>query len=130
MARKRNFHFKDDTFDFPQYTQDNFMKSTKVDFKSCRLPKGKPDYVSNSGSRYWYFDEKVIRESTHWGLRSSACCWTLNNKRIKNNRSVGEAYWCDFEHNKQIKKTKKPKDVPLEIESFNVDIEILDIGGN
>ena len=48
-----------------------FYKSTKAIFKGCKTPSRKPDHISydsygNVSSRYWYFDDGVIRESNHW----------------------------------------------------------------
>lgn len=49
---------------------ENFFISTKATFKACKTPKRKPDFESESGSRYWYGENKqgkyVIRESDHW----------------------------------------------------------------
>lgn len=52
-------------------TYDNFFTQTSAVFEEQESrPKGAPDYVSNSGSRYWYGEdsrgEYVIREADHW----------------------------------------------------------------
>ena len=39
-------------------------------FKACNKPKRKPDFVSQSGSKYWYGTKNgkpyEIRQSNHW----------------------------------------------------------------
>lgn len=56
-------------------THDNFHLGTEATFKACKKPKRKPDYVSKSGSAYWYggdsIGQYVIRESGHWVTRFS-----------------------------------------------------------
>lgn len=63
-------------------TFDNFYKGTKADFKEIMkagIPKRKPDFVSDSGSKYWFTANSVIRQSNHWG-ELDTCKWTLDNK--------------------------------------------------
>ena len=52
------------------FTFDNFYKDTKAVFEGTERPKGKPDYISYSGSEYWYGEDKggkyVVRGSDHW----------------------------------------------------------------
>lgn len=48
------------------YNEYNFFRATKATFKGCKEPKREPDYVSNSGSEYWYTPKGVIRSSNHW----------------------------------------------------------------
>lgn len=51
-------------------TFDNYFDSTAAIFKACKMPKREADYESDSGSRYWYGENKrgkyVIRLSNHW----------------------------------------------------------------
>ncbi len=42
-----------------------------------KTPQRTPDYVSDSGSKYWYVGDSVIRQSDHWGNVAS-CYWTIN----------------------------------------------------
>lgn len=63
-------------------TFDNFYKGTKADFKEIMkagVPKRKPDFVSDSGSKYWFTANSVIRQSNHWG-QLDTCNWTLDGK--------------------------------------------------
>ena len=52
------------------FTFENFFLNTQVVFKKCKTPKREPNFVSKSGSSYWYGTDKkgsyVIRKSDHW----------------------------------------------------------------
>lgn len=58
----------------------NFHLATKADFNFAEVPGRMPDYVSESGSMYWYEESRLIRMSDHWGDVAS-CRWTLNGNR-------------------------------------------------
>ena len=84
-------------------TKDNYYTSTYAKFVECATPRRKPDYISSSGSKYWYTKTGVIRKSDHWSLyyRSypdktcfttsvylhavpiASCMWTLQLKNDK-----------------------------------------------
>ena len=84
-------------------TKDNYYTSTYAKFVECATPRRKPDYISSSGSKYWYNKTGVIRKSDHWSLyyRSypdktcfttsvylhavpiASCIWTLQLKNDK-----------------------------------------------
>ena len=84
-------------------TKDNYYISTYAKFVECATPRRKPDYISSSGSKYWYTKTGVIRKSDHWSLyyRSypdktcfttsvylhavpiASCMWTLQLKNDK-----------------------------------------------
>ena len=49
-------------------TKDNYYTSTYAKFVECATPRRKPDYISSSGSKYWYTKTGVIRKSDHWSL--------------------------------------------------------------
>ena len=57
----------------------NFFDGTIADFTKCEKPASfvKFDYISTSGSRYYYADGGVYRYSNHWG-GCATCMWTLN----------------------------------------------------
>lgn len=38
-----------------------------------------PDYVSGSGSSYYYLEEGIVRMSNHWGHSISNCSWYLRD---------------------------------------------------
>ena len=62
----------------------NFFDGTVAIFHEVSKPRRKADYVSLSGSRYWYKKEGLIRGSNHWGNRIVNCDWALMRKNAKN----------------------------------------------
>ena len=74
-------------------TFDNYYNGTIATFKGCKTPKRKPDYISHSGSRYWYIEDKngeyVIRESDHW------CTYKKfnNKKKFPWTKNIASCYW-------------------------------------
>lgn len=70
-------------------THSNFHLATKAWFKPCKMPTRKPNFISNSGSKYWYGNDKkgdyVIRYSDHWGAVAS-CDWRIKNEPLRNRR--------------------------------------------
>ena len=63
-------------------TFDNFYKGTTANFKEIMkegIPKRKPDFISDFGSKYWFTPNSVIRQSDHWG-QLDTCEWTLDSK--------------------------------------------------
>jgi len=58
-------------------SKDDFFEGTKADFTTCDIPAREPDYVSKSGSVYWYTDDGVIRAADHW-LGVASCKWILD----------------------------------------------------
>lgn len=79
----------------------NYMTATTALFKGCRVPKRKPDFISESGSKYWQQENKkgkyVIRLSNHWVYlkeignnevwkdcdRIASCIWHLKTNRTQ-----------------------------------------------
>ncbi|CAL2105470.1 hypothetical protein T190115A13A_160003 [Tenacibaculum sp. 190524A02b] len=101
-------------------TFENFFLNTKALFKACKKPKREPDYVSNSGSMYWYGENRlgqyVIRCSDHWVIVSNpqkkevyndcfsiaSCSWNLRQSKKENKRyKSGKAYLSEFAINKK-----------------------------
>lgn len=79
------------------YNKDNFFNGTIANFSSvsiCRIPNRPTDYVSESGSRYWYDERGVYRMADHWGDVSS-CYWTFNFSAAAG-LSVGFCSWSKF----------------------------------
>ncbi len=79
-----------------EYNRHTFHRSTFCIFRAENPPGRDPDYVSNSGSKYWFSDKGVHRESNHWG-RAAKCKWRLveADGRMSRTRS-GFANWGDF----------------------------------
>ena len=84
------------------FNKNNFFVSTRATWKCCKLPKRDPDYISNSGSQYWYTPLGVYRKSDHWSqiyikrcntyegcIRISKCYWIL---KILNNNLEYDCY--------------------------------------
>ena len=63
-----------------KFNESNFFQCTQAKFESCEKPESEPDYWSNSGSKYWYTDEGVIRYSDHWGLGVASCDWFFGDQ--------------------------------------------------
>lgn len=56
----------------------------------------KPDYISKSGSSYYFCDQGVYRRANHWG-RAANCRWRLEGEaKVKPGMHVGYANWTDF----------------------------------
>jgi hypothetical protein len=74
-------YFPENTITTREINKDNFHKSTIANFKTVEsVPKRKPDFISNSGSKYWYEENGVFRESDHWGAGIKSCDWFLNGE--------------------------------------------------
>ena len=98
-------------------TLDNFYMSTRANFKGCKKPKRKPNYVSkdrdgNTSSMYWYGEDSygkyVIRYSNHWCnitnfnkdhyrdcKRISTCQWSIKTNNHEHWKA-GKCYLSDF----------------------------------
>ena len=60
----------------------NYYIHTSAIFTICATPRRKPDHISASGSKYWYVNDGVIRNSDHWG-EVAYCDWYIaKNDRI------------------------------------------------
>lgn len=90
------------------YHKQNFFKNTYCVFKavdSQELKNKTPDFVSGSGSRYFYTNDGVYRISSHWG-RAATCRWRLqaDTKNRKNKEKAGFARWTDFYKDNDVEK--------------------------
>ena len=105
-----------------KYNKDNYFIESYGIFKQIKsAPKREPDFISNTGSKYWYFDNKIIRESDHWSgffeghsknpyggcIRVSTCKWYLRLASI--NKETYEDYVGEIEWKKLKKATIKKK---------------------
>lgn len=73
--------------------KNNYFNYTYVDFQSVQKPERKPDFISESGSEYWYTEKGVYRYSDHWN-EVGTCIWKINNGFKE--YSTGFASWEDF----------------------------------
>jgi len=93
------------------YNSSNYHISTHATFKACNVPNRTPDFISKSGSKYWYGQNKnggyVIRQSDHWNrqyhngrlssigcIKISTCLWDIIRATPSD---TGKAYFKDFE---------------------------------
>lgn len=79
------------------YNRSNFFHRTFCLFREVdECPSTPPDYVSASGSRYYFYNDKVLRISHHWG-RAATCKWRLVPlAHSKRGVRSGVANWSDF----------------------------------
>ena len=70
-------------------TFENFFESTFANFQKISkkeinmLKKIKPNYISKSGSIYWYIGNYVYRCSNHFLRENASCSWFLENETSK-----------------------------------------------
>lgn len=82
-----------------KYTRYNFHNHTFCRF--TRTPMEfwaniTPNYVSKSGSAYYFTDQGVYRLSNHWG-RAANCKWRLEGPKTASTRTeLGYATWQQF----------------------------------
>lgn len=67
-----------------EYNKDNFYKNTFGVFEQINLSKShfnlsNPDFISESGSRYYYNGDRLYRYSNHWDWVAS-CMWKIHGK--------------------------------------------------
>ena len=90
------------------YNKINFHKHTFCVFSEmpiAEIQNRKVDYVSKSGSKYYFANEGVFRLSDHWG-RAAKCKWRLDGaKGDKGNRErLGFSLWTGFHEDNDIEK--------------------------
>ena len=72
----------DITFEnFFESTFANFQKISKEEIKM--LKNTKPNFISKSGSTYWYIGNYVYRYSNHFLRETASCAWFLENETSK-----------------------------------------------
>lgn len=123
-----------------QASEINFFENTMVMYEECEGPKRKPDFESDSGSRYWYSKKGVVRGSDHWGCGVDNCDWVLKKKdgkiiygtywknaRTVKGRKYGFASWKDY----LFKARKLEIDGKIVVTTFNNTIgrNLIRVGG-
>lgn len=73
--------FKKNTVSFEDFHLGTFANFIKIKQKDA--PVKPADYISKSGSKYWYENNTVIRASDHWGRTIATCNWLLNSSAHK-----------------------------------------------
>lgn len=101
----REAAYNSDNYKFRKIDKDNFFNYTMVNFNQVKnAPDRDPDYVSKSGSKYWYEDDGVYRQANHWGEGVASCDWFINGNitdyanfaNTLEKDIVGFAKWNDF----------------------------------
>ena len=62
-----------------KFNKDTFHTNTKCAFMQAITPEREPDFVSDSGSTYWYEKDGVFRQADHWGNDIGSCNWALRD---------------------------------------------------
>ena len=62
--------------------KDNFFLASTANFVKVDLPSRAPDFISDSGSAYYYTCSGVVRVSNHWDSVAT-CTWTLDGEVTK-----------------------------------------------
>lgn len=94
--------YKESMLSRTKITKHNYWNSTECDFQPCLKPKKKCHYESDSGSKYWIYDDYVIRYSNHWGAIGS-CLWTIEGEWYNKKDSFSGIVW----YNDMIRKPMK-----------------------
>ena len=61
--------------------KDNYFANSIGYWELCDVPQKAPDYISVSGSKYWYIDKGVYRQSDHCGNGIASCSWFIKGKQ-------------------------------------------------
>lgn len=69
-------------------TTENFFEATAAVFDICETPDRTPDFVSGSGSAYWYENGGVVRCSDHWGYGIASCNWWIRGLDMIHHQSA------------------------------------------
>ena len=81
------------------YTKYNFHKYTFCIFNEVskiEIEHFKTNFISKSGSSYFFTNEGVYRKSNHWG-RAANCKWRLQTNSSDSSRTkIGFAKWAHF----------------------------------
>ena len=89
-------------------TFENFFLNTFANFEKISsderkmLKNTKPDFISKSGSTYWYINGYVYRHSSHFSRDTKSCAWFLEGKSVLYNTTTGNYGKCKLEDFVQI----------------------------
>ena len=96
-------------------SEENFFENTMAVFNQVDKPARKEDYVSDSGSRYWFYKKGIVRGSDHWGNGVANCDWPLKkidgkmiygtshkSAKVFRNEQFGYCDWKDFVFKAQL----------------------------
>lgn len=121
--------------DIKTYNKHNYFRNTYAVYKEVDpvdLPFSVWQYLSKSGSAYYYTKEGVYRKSNHWG-RAAKCRWVLDAGDSiyvsKGRERIGYAGWTDFYENSESSKSYFIK-VDFETKSVSYDHKSRDAAAN
>ena len=93
------------------YNKNNYYKNTFavfIEVNPKELPFNDWQYISKSGSSYYYTKKGVYRKSNHWG-RAAKCRWILDTGDSiyvsKGRERIGFAKWEGFYKNSESSKS-------------------------
>ena len=72
------------------YNERNFFDATAAVFDLCDQPEREPDYISGSGSAYWYVNGGVVRRSNHWGDAIASCAWYIRELDMSRSENLAD----------------------------------------
>ena len=84
---------------FEKSNSKQLMKNTFCIFQEVDLVfivNRKCDFVSNSGSKYFFDEAGVYRHSNHWGRTAKSKWRLIPSSDEKKREKIGYAKWCDF----------------------------------
>lgn len=82
------------------FDRENFNRGTIAIWEPCESPSPtddkfmRADFVSDSGSRYWFYENGVVRMSDHWG-EVGGCYWAFKGE-VAGKPVCGVCSWDDF----------------------------------
>ena len=108
-ALRQEFH-NVEGYRYKKIDRNNFFLYTMANFNEVdKTPNREPDYISRSGSQYWYEDDGVYRKSNHWGADIATCDWFLNGDITRAtlatslpNSKIGFTKWEDFTNKQNV----------------------------
>ena len=79
-------------------TFQNFHDRTRAAFTACQAPDRAPDFVSDSGSKYWDCGESVVRSADHWSAEECGDLRSCNWSRSEDPEYFGKdrAGFCQY----------------------------------
>lgn len=100
-----------------EVTFDNFYEGTSAVFKAIdSKPNRKADYISRSGSMYWYGEDEggkyVIRQSDHWSaIVRDADDVKAFDAKPDNYKNIASCYWA-LDKEEHIKQMRAERGIP------------------
>ena len=98
---KNNANVSNNGVSFGDFHLDTIANFQKIN--ESELPNRTPDFISESGSKYWHEGDTVIRQSDHWGVENmDSCNWMLGYSSHKG-LSQGKCKLAHFKRKNTVK---------------------------